>query len=49
MKNMLALSLERFSARKFTSEAVSQEDLDVRAHGTIGSQQAALEMAHRAL
>lgn len=53
MKNMLALSQERFSARKFTSEAVSQEDLDlhhgVRAHGTIGSQQAALEMAHRAL
>lgn len=28
MKNMLALSQERFSARKFTSEAVSQEDLD---------------------
>ena len=28
MKNMLALSLERFSARKFTSEAISQEDLD---------------------
>lgn len=26
--NMLALSLERFSARKFTPEAVSQEDLD---------------------
>ena len=26
--NMLALSQERFSARKFTSEAVSQEDLD---------------------
>lgn len=52
MKNMLALSQERFSARKFTSEAVSQEDLlhhGVRAHGTIGSQQAALEMAHRAL
>lgn len=28
MKNMLALSQERFSARKFTSEAVSQEDVD---------------------
>ena len=28
MKNILALSQERFSARKFTSEAVSQEDLD---------------------
>ena len=28
MKNMLSLSQERFSARKFTSEAVSQEDLD---------------------
>ena len=28
MKNMLALSQKRFSARKFTSEAVSQEDLD---------------------
>ena len=28
MKNMLALSQERFSARKFTSEAVSQEDMD---------------------
>lgn len=28
MKNMLAMSQERFSARKFTSEAVSQEDLD---------------------
>ena len=28
MKNMLALSQERFSARKFTPEAVSQEDLD---------------------
>ena len=26
--NMLALSQERFSARKFTPEAVSQEDLD---------------------
>ena len=26
--NMLALSQERFSARKFTSQAVSQEDLD---------------------
>ena len=26
--NMLALSQERFSARKFTSEAVSQEDVD---------------------
>lgn len=26
--NMLALSQERFSARKFTLEAVSQEDLD---------------------
>ena len=25
--NMLALSQERFSARKFTPEAVSQEDL----------------------
>ena len=28
MKNMLAMSQERFSARKFPSEAVSQEDLD---------------------
>ena len=28
MKNMLALSQERFSARKFTSETVSQEDVD---------------------
>ena len=28
MKNMLALSQGRFSARKFTSEAVSQEDVD---------------------
>ena len=28
MKDMLSLSQERFSARKFTSEAVSQEDLD---------------------
>ena len=28
MKNMLSLSQERFSARKFTPEAVSQEDLD---------------------
>ena len=28
MKNMLAMSQERFSARKFTSEAGSQEDLD---------------------
>ena len=27
--NMLALSQERFSARKFTPEAVSQEDLDI--------------------
>lgn len=26
--NMLALSQERFSARKFTPEALSQEDLD---------------------
>lgn len=26
--NMLALSQERFSARKFTPEAVSQKDLD---------------------
>lgn len=26
--NMLALSQERFSARKFTPEAVSREDLD---------------------
>lgn len=30
MKNMLALSQERLSARKFTSEAVSQEDVDYR-------------------
>ena len=28
MKDMLSLSQSRFSARKFTSEAVSQEDLD---------------------
>lgn len=28
MKDMLSLSQERFSARKFTSEAVSQEDLN---------------------
>ena len=28
MKNMLSLSQERFSARKFTSEAVSQEDVN---------------------
>lgn len=28
MKDMLSLSQARFSARKFTSEAVSQEDLD---------------------
>ena len=28
MKDLLSLSQERFSARKFTSEAVSQEDLD---------------------
>ena len=28
MKDMLSLSQERFSARKFTSEAVSQEDLE---------------------
>lgn len=28
MKDMLSLSQERFSARKFTSEAVSQEDVD---------------------
>lgn len=27
MKDMLSLSQSRFSARKFTSEAVSQEDL----------------------
>ena len=50
--NMLALSQERFSARKFTPEAVSQEDLDyhgVCAPGTIGSEQAALALAHRAL
>ena len=50
--NMLALSQERFSARKFTPEAVSQEDLDyygVCALGTIGSEQAALALAHRAL
>lgn len=51
--NMLALSQERFSARKFTPEAVSQEDLDyimecVRPC-TIGSEQAALALAHRAL
>ncbi len=53
MKNMLALSQERFSARKFTSEAVSQEDVDyimaVCATGTIGSEQAALALAHRPL
>lgn len=51
--NMLALSQERFSARKFTPEAVSQEDLDlyhgVCAPGTIGSEQAALALAHCAL
>ena len=39
MKDMLSLSQSRFSARKFTSEAVSQEDLDynhaVRAVGPI--------------
>ena len=49
--NMLALSQERFSARKFTPEAVSQEDLDLHhgvcAFGTIGSEQAALALAHR--
>lgn len=28
MKDILSLSRERFSARKFTSEAVSQEDLE---------------------
>ena len=53
MKNMLALSQERFSARKFTSEAVSQEDVDyimecVRL-GSIGSEQTALALAHRPL
>ena len=47
--NMLALSQERFSARKFTPEAVSQEDLGVCAPGTIGSEQAALALAHCAL
>lgn len=50
--NMLALSQERFSARKFTPEAVSQEDLDYImecAPGTIGSEQAALALAHCAL
>lgn len=51
--NMLALSQERFSARKFTPEAVSQEDLDyimecVRL-APIGSEQAALALAHCAL
>lgn len=42
MKNMLALSQERFSARKFTSEAGESGGFGlhhgVRAHGTIGSQ-----------
>ena len=50
MKNMLALSQERFSARKFTSEAVSQEDVlhhGVCATGSIGSEQTALALAHR--
>lgn len=47
--NMLALSQERFSARKFTPEAVSQEDLDYIMEGTIGSEQAALALAHCAL
>lgn len=28
MKSMLSLSRERFSARKFTAEPVSQEDLE---------------------
>ncbi len=51
--NMLALSQERFSARKFTPEAVSQEDLDyimecVRLAPS-GSEQAALALAHCAL
>lgn len=52
MKNMLALSQERFSARKFTSEAVSQEDVDYImecATGSIGSEQTALALAHRPL
>ena len=51
--NMLALSQERFSARKFTPEAVSQEESGlyhgVCAPGTIGSEQAALALAHCAL
>lgn len=52
MKNMLALSQGRFSARKFTSEAVSQEDVDYImecATGSIGSEQTALALAHRPL
>lgn len=51
--NMLALSQERFSARKFTPEAVSQGGSGlyhgVCAPGTIGSEQAALALAHCAL
>lgn len=47
--NMLALSQERFSARKFTPEAVSQVYHGVCAPGTIGSEQAALALAHCAL
>ena len=48
MKDMLSLSQERFSARKFTQEAVSEADLQYVlecVHGTIGMQQAAMEVA----
>ena len=46
--NMLALSQERFSARKFTPEAVSQEDLDYIME-CVRLAPSALALAHRAL
>ncbi len=47
--NILELSQTRFSARKYTDEPVSSDDLNyilecVRTNGTIGSKQTALEV-----
>lgn len=51
MQDFKSLAGERFSARKFTAEPVSKEDLEyimeVRTTGSFSMQPPALEMAHR--
>lgn len=48
--NILELSKKRFSARKFTDEAVSDDDLNYilegGTHGSFSCQQTAMEVRH---